>query len=79
MQTLADPINEIGIRKLASRCGLSPGAIIKWRDADRLPQSELAGLTNYATLIAELSQSTDYPVTADQLLAHTRSKWEKRF
>jgi hypothetical protein len=68
----ASAIDHIGLTRLANRFGYRPSAVQKWRDQGRLPQSELAGLTQYAEAIEELS---DGKYTAVQLIAETRLKW----
>lgn len=78
MSTVKSAIGLIGLSKIARRAGCYPSAVQKWRDEGRLPQSELAGLTQYAETISELSQDTDSPVTVDELIADTRAAWEAR-
>lgn len=65
-------IEHIGLTAVARRLGFFPSAVQKWRDDGRLPQSELAGLTHYAEVIADMS---DGRVTADQLREETRKAW----
>lgn len=65
-------IEHIGLSALARKVGFFPSAVQKWRDDGRLPQSELAGLTNYAEVIAELS---DGRFSAHQLREATREAW----
>lgn len=65
-------IEHIGLSAIAKRFGFYPSAVQSWRDDGRLPQSELAGLTNYADVIAEMSNGR---WTADQLLDATREAW----
>jgi len=77
MSTVTSAIELIGLTPIARRFGYRPSAVQKWRDEGRLPMSELAGLTQYAQVIAELSESTDRPVTKEELLADTRAAWER--
>jgi hypothetical protein len=76
MSTVTSAIELIGLSPIAKRLGYRPSAIQKWRDGGRLPKTDLAGLTSYAEVIAELSQDTKEPVTAEQLLRDTRAAWE---
>lgn len=78
MSAVTRSIGLIGLTPLARRFRFRPSAIQKWRDDGRLPQSELAGLTNYASVIAELSAATAQPVTAEELLRDTRAEWVRR-
>lgn len=78
MSTVTSAIERIGLTKLANRFGYRPSAVQKWRDEGCLPKSDLAGLTNYAEVIAELSRDTEKPVTVEQLLTDTRKAWERR-
>lgn len=76
MSSVTSAIRLIGLTPIAKRFDCWPSAIQKWRDKGRLPKSELAGLTNYAEGIEELSQATAEPVTKEQLLRDTRTAWE---
>lgn len=78
MSTVTSAIERIGLSPIAQRFDVWPSAVQKWRDRGRLPKSELAGLTNYAEVIAELSEATDKPVTKEQLLRDTRTAWEAK-
>lgn len=78
MSTVTSAIERIGLSLIARRFDCWPSAVQKWRDRGRLPKSELAGLTNYAEVIAELSEATDEPVTKEQLLRDTRTAWEAK-
>ena len=78
MSTVTSAIELIGLSKLAREFDYYPSAIQKWRDDGRLPRTDLAGLTNYAGVIAKLSKQTSRPVTAEQLLDDTRTAWEAR-
>lgn len=78
MSTVTSAIELIGLSPIAHRFGYRPSAIQKWRDLGRLPKSDLAGLTNYAEVIAELSEATEKPVTKEELLRDTRIAWEAR-
>lgn len=73
--TVTSAIEHIGLTPIAKKFGYRPSAIQKWRDDGRLPQSDLAGLTDYAKTIAELSGGR---FTAKQLLVDTRVAWEER-
>lgn len=75
MSEVASAINHIGLTRLANRLGFRPSAVQKWRDAGRLPYTELSGLTNYAKTIEELS---DGKYRADKLIAVTRAKWRAK-
>lgn len=74
MSTVTSAIAHIGLTPIARRLGFRPSAVQKWRDQGRLPRTDLAGLTNYAEVIAELSDGT---VTKQQLLRDTRKAWEE--
>jgi hypothetical protein len=78
MGIVAATIVKIGVNRVAERAGKFPSAITKWRKQDCLPRTDLAGLTTYAAMLSDLSQDTDSPVTAEQLLTHSRSVWVKR-
>lgn len=73
--TVASAIDHIGLTKLGNRFGIRPSAVQKWRDNDRLPQTDLAGLTAYAEGIEELCQGK---FKAKALLADTRAAWKKK-
>lgn len=75
MSTVTSAIKRIGLSPIAKRLGYRPSAVQRWQDDGRLPKTDLAGLTNYAQVIAELSQQTDEPVTAKKLLEDTRAAW----
>lgn len=75
MSTVKSAIGLIGLSKIARRASVYPSAVQRWGKNGRLPQTELAGLTNYAQVIADLSQDTDEPVTVAQLIADTRKAW----
>lgn len=75
MSTVATAIDHIGLTNLANRLGYYPSAVQKWRDDERLPQTELSGLTNYASVIEELSLGR---FKATKLIAETREKWTAR-
>lgn len=78
MSTVTSAIARIGLSVIAQRFGYRPSAVQKWRDRGRLPKTDLAGLTDYAGVIAELSAATDRPVTKEQLLRDTRAAWEAK-
>ena len=78
MSTVTSAIERIGLSPIAQRFGFRPSAVQKWRDRGRLPKTDLAGLTNYAEVIAELSEATEAPVTKEQLLRDTRTAWEAK-
>jgi hypothetical protein len=78
MSTVTSAIDHIGLTPIAKRFGYRPSAVQRWRDEGRLPKTDLAGLTNYAEVIAELSQQAGKPVTAEKLLEDTRAAWESR-
>lgn len=78
MNSVTTAIVNIGVNKLAKRFGKYSSAIVKWHQQGCLPQTELAGLTNYAPVIAELSQDTKTPVTVELLLADTREVWTRK-
>lgn len=79
MSAVKNAIGLIGLSKVARRVGKGPSAVQKWRDLGRLPRTDLAGLTNYAAAIAELSEKTENPVTRKQLLDDTRAAWKAKF
>lgn len=68
-------IEHIGLSRLGRRLKYRPSAVQRWRDDGRLPQTDLAGLTNYAEIIAEMC---DGKWTAEQLLDATREAWVER-
>lgn len=74
MSIVATAINHIGLTKLADRFGYYPSAVQKWAKNERLPISELSGITNYAAVIEEMSEGR-YP--AAKLIAETRRAWEQ--
>jgi len=76
MSTVKSAIRLIGLTKIARRAKVYPSAVQRWRDDGRLPRTELAGLTNYASIIAELSKEAGESVTVKQLIADTRAAWE---
>jgi hypothetical protein len=78
MSTVTSAIERIGLTPIANRIGYRPSAVQRWRDEGRLPKTDLAGLTRYAEVIAELSQDTEEPVTAEKLLEDSRAAWTKR-
>lgn len=78
MSSVTSAIGLIGLTPIAKRFGYRPSAIQKWQRRGRLPKSDLAGLTNYAEVIAELSAATGKPVTKEQLLRDTRAAWEAK-
>ena len=78
MSTVKSAIELIGLTPVAKRFGYRPSAVQKWRDDGRLPRTDLAGITNYAAVIAELSEATESPVTVEQLLDDTRAGWKAR-
>lgn len=73
MKLVTRAIKEIGLAPIAARHGIHPSAVIKWKQQGRLPRTDLAGLTNYAKTIEELSEGR-YP--AADLLDETRSEWK---
>lgn len=77
MSTVSNAIELIGLTKVARGVKRYPSAVQRWRDKGRLPKTELAGLTNYASVIAEMSAETERPVTVQQLLDDTRRQWTK--
>lgn len=78
MSTVTSAIERIGLSPIARRCDVWPSAVQKWRDGGCLPRTDLAGLTNYAEVIAEMSEATEAPVTKEQLLRDTRKIWEAK-
>jgi hypothetical protein len=75
MSTVTSAIEHIGLTPIAKRFGYRPSAIQKWRDVGALPQTELSGMTDYASEIADM---TDGEYTKDQLIHDTRVYWSKR-
>lgn len=75
MSTVTSAISHIGLTPIANRYGIWPSGVQKWRDLGALPQTELSGLTDYASGIAELSEGK---YTKDELLRDTRHYWERR-
>jgi hypothetical protein len=78
MSIVTSAIKRIGLSPIAKRLGYRPSAVQRWQDDGRLPKTDLAGLTNYAQVIAELSEGTEQPVTKEQLLRDTRTAWEAK-
>lgn len=78
MSMVTSAIERIGLSRVARRFDCWPSAVQKWRDRGRLPKSDLAGLTDYAGGIAELSEATAQPVTKEELLRDTRTAWESK-
>jgi hypothetical protein len=76
--TVTKAIKSIGTTKIGRRFKIRPSAVQKWGDQGCLPKTELAGLTNYAEGIADLSRDTPDPVTIEQLLSDTRKTWQSR-
>lgn len=74
-QILQRAVKAIGVRTVAKGTGVTRGAVYKWLDEGRLPQTELLGLTAYAVEIEKLSQSTKTPVSASELIACSREAW----
>lgn len=74
MSIVQSAIDHIGLSKLAQRFGYYPSAVQKWHRANRLPATELSGLTQYAAAMEEMSGGK---FTAEKLLAETREQWEK--
>lgn len=75
MSFVKDAINHIGLKPIADRYGFKPSAVHKWKAQERLPRTELAGLTNYAQGIEELSEGR---FRARDLIAETRVAWQRR-
>jgi hypothetical protein len=83
---VASAIQAIGLTKLGDRLNFWPSAIQKWRDDDRLPATELSGLTNYAPVIAEMAEAArtaKKPIkgerfTAEKLIEATRANWQMK-
>lgn len=73
MGYVASAIKHIGLTNLGNRLNLWPSAFTKWKKRNRLPQSDLAGLTDYASVIEEMSGG-EY--TREKLLEETRANWE---
>ena len=71
---VASAIDHIGLTKVGNRFGIRPSAVQKWRDNCRLPQTDLAGLTEYAAGIEALSEGK---FSAASLLAETREAWKR--
>lgn len=74
MSSVTSAIDHIGLSKLAREFGYRPSAVQKWRDEGRLPKSELAGLTAYASTIERL---TEGEYLAADLLEETRESWKR--
>ncbi|MEF1310694.1 hypothetical protein QTO01_11355 [Vibrio mytili] len=65
---LKQVITHIGVPKVALACSVSNRAVYKWRERGVLPRTDFTGETNYASVISELSQATETPVTKEELL-----------
>ena len=76
MGYVTSAIEHIGLTKLGNRLNLWPSSFTKWKKANRLPKSELAGLTDYARIMEEMSEG-EY--TAEKLIEVTREGWERKF
>lgn len=68
-------IEHIGLTKLGDRLNYWPSAIQKWQKADRLPRTELMGITNYAEVIEEM---TEGKFKAKKLKEHTLKQWQEK-
>ena len=55
MQTLDEPIKDIGIPEVAKACGVSERAVYKWLKNGFLPKTEFFGKTKYAQQIESIS------------------------
>lgn len=75
MALVTAAINHIGLRPIAERHRVRISAVHKWKKQGRLPRTELAGLTNYANTIEELSHGK-FP--ARLLIEETRAAWLER-
>jgi hypothetical protein len=56
---LSDAIALIGLKPVASACGVTHQAVLKWLKRGRLPRTEYSGETNYAELIARACRDKD--------------------
>lgn len=74
MSLVASAIEHIGLKPIADRYGFELSAIHKWKKQGRLPKTDLAGLTDYAATIEQLSGGK---YRAAQLLAETRQAWQR--
>jgi|SRR6266478_5553779 len=75
MTLVTTAITHIGLRPIADRYGFRLSAVHKWKTQGRLPRTELAGLTDYAKALQELS---DGKFLASDLIAETRLAWQRR-
>lgn len=75
LNPVTSAIRHIGLSKLARRLRCQPSNIQRWRDAGRLPQTDLCGLTDYASVIEEM---TEGKYKAVELLEATRQAWVER-
>ena len=75
MPLVTAAIEHIGLRPIAERFGYRISAIHKWKKQGRLPRTDLAGITHYASGIEELSGGK---FSAHLLLEETRRAWIER-
>jgi len=75
MALVTDAIQQIGLRPIAEKHGFRVSAIHKWKKQGHLPRTELAGLTQYARSIEELSGGK---WRASDLIAETRRAWMRK-
>jgi hypothetical protein len=74
MSLVTSAIDHIGLRPIADRYGFRLSAVHKWKTQGRLPRTELAGLTDYAKALEELSEGK---FRASDLIAETRVAWQR--
>ena len=72
MTLVTDAINHIGLAALGRKVNKWPSAVQRWRDLNRLPQTDLLGITDYAHLIEEVSGGK---YLAADLLECSRAQW----
>lgn len=72
MNPLDTAIESVGWSDLAKALGVTPQAIRKWRDARRMPRTELTGETDYSAVIEAM---TDGQVRAEELREWSRAGW----
>lgn len=66
---LKEAIKSIGAQKVSDKCQVSVRAVYKWSERGVLPRTDYTGETNYAEIIANLSEGKH---TKEELLSVPR-------
>lgn len=75
MSKVTAAINHVGISAVARRVGYRPSAVQHWRDEGCLPMTDLAGLTQYASIIAQMSHQK---FSTEELIDASYVRWQQR-